>query len=312
MLHRRINFFTDQKYHIFRSIFFWFFSGLFVVCTPIVIYLALGYKFDPQQQIVIKTSTIAVTTFPENAVIKINDEKTLHQSPCVLRELSPGIYRIAIEKNGFYSYLAQVTLKPSVVAGVDVVLVPKIESFDNAGLNLNIYKFFMSKKFFGEKIVAIAGDGIYFLDQYFKNPQRICVLKLSQNDGCAVDGLIEADKNIIFWNKNKIWVISVIDAQNCKNPQVYASSEGIKDVFLGLKDRYLIIHDGLKLVVMDMSAPSTFYQPLKFKSADATVFYDSNSETLYVNDFVPEMKCFSLFKTQLIKLVLFNHEDKRN
>ena len=38
----------------------------------------------------------------------------------------------------------------------------------------------------------------------------------------------------------------------------------------------------------------------------------SDAETLYLNDKVPEVNRFSLFKTQLIKLMFFNHENPKN
>ena len=311
MRNKKINFFTDHSYHISRGVFFWIFSFLFVTCAPVVVYLSLGYKLDAQNKKFIKTGAISVKAFPDNSQVVVKGEAKPRLSPCVIRELLPGIYEISIEKQGFYPYVVNVEVKPSAVSEVDLVLVPKIESFDNAGLSLNIYKFFMSKRFFGEKIIAFAADGVYFFDKNFKDPQKVSPLSLSQEDGCSIDGLIETDKNIIFWNKKKIW-IAALSGSLAKSAPVYETSDGVSEVFLGLKDRYLIIHDGFKLIAMDMNSPLTFYQLLVFKSKSATVFYDTAYETLYVNDFVPQMNGFSMFKTQLVKLMFFNHEEKRN
>jgi PEGA domain len=311
MRNKKINFFTDHLYHISRGLFFWLFSFLFVVCAPVVVYLSLGYKLDVQNKKFIKTGAISVKAFPDNSQVILKGDAKARLSPCVIRELLPGVYDISIEKPGFYPYAVKVIVKPSAVSEVDLVLVPKIESFDNTGLNLNIYKFFMSKRFFGEKIIAFAADGVYFLDKSFKDPQKVSPLNLSQEDGCSINSLIETDKNIIFWNNKKIWN-AALGANSVRNTPVYETSEGVSDVFLGLKDRYLIIHDGARLIAMDMSSPLTFYQLLAFKSKSATVFYDTADETLYVNDFVPQMNSFSMFKTQLVKLMFFNHEEKRN
>jgi len=311
MRNKKINFFTDHRYHISRGLFFWAFSFLFVVCAPVIVYLSLGYKLDARSKKFIKTGAISVKAFPENSQVTVNGDKKLRSSPCVIRELLPGTYDLSIEKPGFYPYAVKVALKPSAVAEVDVVLAPKIESFDNTGLNLNIYKFFMSKRFFGEKIIAFTANGVYFLDKYFKDPQKVSAIDLSRQDGCSLCGLIETDKNIIFWNKKKIWA-AVLGDKGAKCVSVYETAEEISDVFLGLKDRYLIIHDGLKLIAMDMGSPLTFYQLLGFKSKDATVFYDTASETLYVNDFVPQLNSFSIFKTQLVKLMFFSHEEKKD
>jgi hypothetical protein len=311
MRNKKINFFTDHLYHISRGLFFWLFSFLFVVCAPVIVYLSLGYKLDAQSKKFIKTGAISVKAFPENSQVIMKNDKKSRLSPCVIRELLPGTYDISIEKPGFYSYAVKVAVKPSAVSEIDLVLVPKIESFDNTGLNLNIYKFFMSKRFFGEKIIAFAADGVYFFDKNFKDSQKVSSLDISQDDGCSIYGLIETDKSIIFWNKKKIW-IAALNGKAAKTVPVYETSDGISDVFLGLKDRYLIIHDGFKLIAMDMSSPLTFYQLLAFKDKNATVFYDTASETLYIDDFVPQVNGFSLFKAQLVKLMFFNHEEKRN
>ena len=311
MRNKKINFFTDHLYHVSRGLFFWLFSFLFVVCAPVVVYLSLGYKLDLQNKKFIKTGAISVKAFPDNSKVIVKGDAKSRLSPCVIRELLPGTYDISIEKQGFYSYAVKVIVKPSTVSEVDLVLVPKIESFDNAGLNLNIYKFFMSKRFFGEKIIAFAADGVYFLDKSFKDPQKVSPLYLSQEDGCSIVSLIETDKSIVFWSNKKIWN-AALGVNSVRNMPVYETSDGIGDVFLGLKDRYLIIHDGARLIAMDMSSPLTFYQLLVFKSKSATVFYDTADETLYVNDFVPQMNSFSMFKTQLVKLMFFNHEEKRN
>lgn len=311
MRNKKINFFTDRRYHISRGLFFWFFSFLFVICAPVVVYLSLGYKLDAQSKKFIKTGAISVKAFPDNSQVILKGDAKSRLSPCVIRELLPGTYEVSIEKQGFYPYVVKVIVKPSAVSEVDLVLVPKIESFDNAGLNLNIYKFFMSKRFFGEKIIAFAADGVYFFDKNFNDFQKVSALNLSQDDGCFVDGLIETDKNIIFWNKRKIW-IAALSGNLTKSAPVYETNDGISDVFLGLKDRYLIIHDGFKLIAMDMNSPLAFYQLFTFKDKNATVFYDTASETLYINDFVPQANSFSMFKTQLVKLMFFNHEEKRN
>ncbi len=306
----------EKKYLIGRVVFFWVFCLAFIVLAPMVVYLSLGYKFDPLTKKMLKTGAISLASFPDGADITLNGRKIGHATPYVLRELLSQKYEVAFDKNGYYPYHVSMEVKPSAVTAIDCVLVPRVDRFDALALNVKVYRFFVTRHLLGMNLIAFTSDGVYSLDSDFKNPQKISFVTLAEETACSLVGLIANDDWLVFWSKSKIWIESLRgrpDASCAANTSpAYETIDEIKNVFFGLKDRYLIVHDGLKLIALDAASPLTFYLLLSLKSKDATVFYDGDAETLYLNDKVPEVNRFSLFKTQLIKLMFFNHENPKN
>jgi hypothetical protein len=68
-----------------------------------IVFYSLGYKLDVREKRFLKTGTISIKTFPENAQLLVNNSKEDKLTPCVLTELMPRIYDIVLEKEGFLS-----------------------------------------------------------------------------------------------------------------------------------------------------------------------------------------------------------------
>ena len=296
----------EKYYSILRHAFFWLFTFLFLFFTPVIVYYSLGYKFDIRTKKFLKTGAISIKTFPKGVSVYLNGKKLTEPAPCILRDLLPQKYSVSLEKEGFYPYQIDIELLPSLVYQIDVFLIPKIENMEKIKFDFNIYKFFMLKQFFGERIIAFTNRGIYFLDKDFKNARRLSPTVIDERAANIFEGLKESSGRIIFWNKNNIWLLNLAQSDDKKEApafMLYPGQEAIQEVFFGIKEKYLIIHDGLKVVALDIDNPKIYFTVLELKSLNSKIFYDPLTETIYVKDKVEPGNNFSLFKIEVMPLV---------
>ena len=296
----------EKPYRIIRRTVYWALFLLFFLVAPTLVFYSLGYQFDVQSKKFLKTGAISIRTFPKGAAVSLNNEKLTDATPCTLRELLPRQYNLILEKEGFYPYQIPVDVKQAAVSDINVVLVPKMENVEKLKLDLNIYKFFVSKRLFGDKIIVLADKGIYFISPDLKEARKISSQTLGEKTLNSIENLKESNNRLVFWNKDNIWTLE--DTENTDNDKdvivpLYVSEDEIKEVFFGLKEHYLIIHDGLKIVAVDIQNPKVFFTIMELKNKYSKIFYDSASETLYIKDRIPDSNAFSFFKIELIPFV---------
>ncbi|MDD5044501.1 MAG: PEGA domain-containing protein [Candidatus Omnitrophica bacterium] len=305
----------ERTYLIFRRLFFWLSFFTFVVFTPVIVYYSLGYKFDASSHKFVKTAALSIKTSPKGIDVVLSGKRLKDTSPCVIRGLLPREYTVLLEKEGFYPYRVHVLLKPSTVAELDIVLIPKTKTADKIKFDFNIYKFFVSRRFLGEKIVAFTDKGIYFLDKDFKNAKLISSVPLLEDLASSIEGFKEGDSRLAFWNKSDVWITQVLEPfskEESKIGVIYKATERIKEVFFGLGDRYLIIQDGVKIVTQDVRNPAINFLLFALESENAEVFYDNASEILYIRDWAAGENKFSLFKIELMSLINERKEAEKN
>jgi len=305
----------ENNYFIFRKFFFWLSFFAFVIFTPVIVYYSLGYQFDFAYKKFIKTAAISLKTFPRGIDVYLDGKKVKDASPCVIRNILPKDYTLLLEKEGFYPYQVHVLLKPSMIAELDIILIAKTKNVEKIKFDFNIYKFFVSKHFLGEKIIAFTDKGIYFLDRDFKNAKLISSVILGEELANSIVDFKEGNNRLVFWNKNNIWITDVVEPFSKEESNVisiYKSGEDIKEVFFGLKDRYLIIHDGLRVIAQDVQNPGISFNIYELESASSKIFYDDNSEILYIRDKVPTENKFSLFKIELMPLINERKDTEKN
>jgi len=288
----------DENYLILRKIFFWIFFISFIVIVPILVFYSLGYKFDVKSKKISRTGTISLKSSPEDAKIFLNGIKLNNTTPDVLSGLVPQDYAIRLEKDDFYPYQLHAKLMPSSVSEFNITLIPKIKYIEKLEPDFNIYKFFISKHFYGNKVIAFTDQGIYYLDDDFKNDKKISAQSINKDVASNIEEVLEGDDKLIAWSKNGIWIID-----NGNITLIYKPEELIKNVFFGLKERYLLIQDWLNIVALDVENPSTYYPILKLKDKDANIFYDSGSEILYIRDKITGTETYSLYRSKLRHLI---------
>lgn len=296
----------EKYYSIIRHLSFWTFSLAFIFLTPVIVYYSLGYKFDIKSKKFLKTGALSIKTFPRAITVYLDGQKMDELTPSTIRELMPRKYNLVLEKEGFYPYSMEIEIKPSLVNSVDVFLVPKIEGIEKVKFDFNIYKFFLMRQIFTEKILVFTDKGIYFLDTGFEGVKKISEQVFEERLANSIEEVIANNNKLIFWNKKNIWVVDV-SSENVSSGNmaslVYTAENNIKDVFLGLRERYLIVADGLKVVAVDMENLGMNFEIYNLNNNNSKIFYDARSETLYIKDKIPHTESFSLFKIEIMPLV---------
>jgi len=304
----------EETYFILRKFAFWMTSFVFIFLTPMIVFYSIGYKFDPASSKFLKTGLISIKTFPKGVNVLVNAQKTGETTPCVLRGLLPKKYTIVLEKEGFYSYEMQVYVRPSFVSEMDIVLVPREKNIEKLKFNFNVYRFFINKQFFGEKIVFFADKGIYILDADFKNIQKVSSMDLGNTLVNSLEGLKQYGNQLIFWNKKNIWMIEIPESDLDIMPDIiplYETQGEIKEVFLGMKDRYLVVHAGLNIFALDVQNPLVVFPVFTLQSQEAKIFYDERTETLFVRDSVPLSESYSLYRIELVPIIQEKKEHEK-
>ncbi len=308
----------EKTYLLLRKIFFWLSFLAFFVSTPLVVFYSLGYKFNFSTKKFIKTGVIAVKTNPREVNVYLDNKKIEKLSPCVIRELLPGEYAVLLEKEGFYPYQLTVNVKPSLVSEIDVVLISRQKEAERINLEFDIQRFFVIKHILGEKILAFTDKGVYLLDSDFKDAKEISSTRLSKEELDAIEGFKTSNNRIVFWDRNNLRLLELPEFPEFKERKdkgailIYQAEAGIRDIFFGLKDRYLIIHDGLKVIVLDIQNPGTYFDIWDLKSRDARIFYNSRSEVLYINDKDSRTHKPVFFKMGLMPLIHERKEIEKN
>ncbi|MDD5216642.1 MAG: PEGA domain-containing protein [Candidatus Omnitrophica bacterium] len=301
-----MNTLKKERYFAYRKFFFRMFVLIFILLTPIVLFYSLGYKFDLKSKKFLKTGAIDITSHPKDANVYLNGRKIENTTPCVIRLLMPGKYTLTLDKDLFYVYEMPIDVRSSAVTGIDVTLVPKMRNIEKLKSGMNVQKFFVIERLFGRKIILFTDHGIYVLGENFGDLKKIATLSMDVDDIRTVTGIREDKNKFVFWSDRKIWLVKLgwnQDPDDTVVKQIYDARKDVREVYFGLKEKYLIVLDGSKIIALDVENPSVIFPVMGLKDNQAKMFYDSGSETLIVRDrSVPE-DTFSMFKVNFMDLV---------
>jgi len=106
--------------------------------TVIVVFYSEGWRFNAKDGIIQKTGMLAIRSTPEGAKVYLN-EKTATATNDTIPSLTPGIYNIKVEKEGFETWTKEVEVFPELVTDITAVLVsqsPRIEPLTNTGVSV--------------------------------------------------------------------------------------------------------------------------------------------------------------------------------
>jgi len=305
----------EKIYIIIRKVSFWVFTLLFIILTPTILFYSLGYKFNVQTQKFVKTGTISIVTHPEGAKVNLDNRNLEKTTPCILAELTPKIYTLLLEKDGYYTYKKTVELKPSFVSEIDVILVPQIQDMQKIELDFNIYRFFLVKHILAERIFVFSNQGIFSLDKDFKNIQKVSAYDIDAHNASKLKGLIDVATKLVFWDTDNIFTVDILMTSENKDNQpvaIYSAKRFLKNVFFGIKDQYLIIQDGLEVLVLDLKNKEAIFSVTKLKNSASEIVYDSSSDTLYVKEKIPQTDSFSLFKLDFFPSIIKRLSNEKN
>src|SRR3989339_2090055 len=92
-----------------RTIYITFFAIFFII-VPILILYAAGYSYNFKKNRIEKTGVLIVETFPKKSNVYLND-KILKKTPARFSHLLPDIYKVTINKTGYYSWENEISIR---------------------------------------------------------------------------------------------------------------------------------------------------------------------------------------------------------
>ncbi len=148
-----------------RRILFFIFLAVFIPSSAGIISYSQGWRFNFETFAIQKTGAIYIETQPKDVLIKIDqkfftDKSGIIQKGTLITDLLPKNYQIKIQRDGYFLYHKNITVKPSLVTeAVGIILIPM--DFKN---ELKI-----SKNLKGEKFIDFSADASKIIIKNSKN-----------------------------------------------------------------------------------------------------------------------------------------------
>lgn len=94
-----------------RQLIFATFIALFLVGAPAVVLYTAGYRYNPRNGHIVRTGVLSVSSTPRGAHIFFDDADTGRTTPYVFNRITPGDYRVTLERDGYHTYIDDVTVE---------------------------------------------------------------------------------------------------------------------------------------------------------------------------------------------------------
>lgn len=94
-----------------RRLLRWAFILTFLTVAPAIILSTAGYRYNFDRGRLERTGVLTVDTAPEGATIYVNDRRHGDPTPTRVQRLSPGRYRVRVEKAGFRDWTRTVEVQ---------------------------------------------------------------------------------------------------------------------------------------------------------------------------------------------------------
>jgi hypothetical protein len=88
------------------------FALIFLIVSPALILYSLGYKYNFQKNRLEKTGVFFIKSYPKNADIYLDGQKTKKRTPNRLTRLLPKNYKITVAKEGYFNWSKDLSITP--------------------------------------------------------------------------------------------------------------------------------------------------------------------------------------------------------
>lgn len=96
-----------------RRLIHWLFVIAFLLAAPAIILSTAGYRYNFARHRFERTGVLVIDTVPAGAKIYVNDKLRQAKTPARVTRLSPGRYRVRLEKDGFRPWQKSVEIESS-------------------------------------------------------------------------------------------------------------------------------------------------------------------------------------------------------
>ncbi len=105
-----------------RRILPWVFAITFIAAAPVVVFYTAGYRWNPKKEKIERNGTLIIDSTPSKANIFLNENNTNERTPVTLQNVTPGVYRIRLEKEGYRSWEKRLEIFPERVTFANDIL----------------------------------------------------------------------------------------------------------------------------------------------------------------------------------------------
>lgn len=121
-----------------RAFLRWAFVIIFLIIAPVIILSTAGYRFNFGTRRLERTGVIVVDTVPSGASVSLNGRLEKPLTPARLTRVSPGTYRVRIEKTGFRPWEKDIAVDESQTLFLNdlVLLRDALPSFEREQANV--------------------------------------------------------------------------------------------------------------------------------------------------------------------------------
>lgn len=89
---------------IHRQILSWIAVGVFVIVAPVLVLYSMGYRYDFKKLEFTKVGMLVIESQPESVDVFFNNKFVDNGAPFKVSSLTPGNYKIRVEKQGFFTW----------------------------------------------------------------------------------------------------------------------------------------------------------------------------------------------------------------
>ncbi len=270
-----------------RGVLFYLSLFLFFAGLPLIIFSALGYKFNTNTLRFVKTGLIYIKTQPEGAKIYLNGKLFSAKTPASIDELIPGVYKINLELESYYSWKGEVDVEAGHASRLDKIILFPVEP--------DIKQ--LSQEEFSSFRITPEKKLIYYLDQKKKIVYRSDLDSSSFEDIASLPheflqitgwDVSRDNKKLFIFNPHQISVV-FFDTQN---DYEYAGSfvfleyggEKITNVFWHSDNYHLVILTDKHIQIIESSFLTKPVNLVDLNSIDPLAFYDNKEDVLYFTD----------------------------
>ena len=119
---------------LWRKIFFWVLLTVYLTGCPLLIFYALGIIGQGQPLPVTQAGMIRISTLPPQARVYINHKPLCAQTPCLIRDVPPGHYRLVIRHDGYQTWARTIPVKAQQAVALDpLLLIPRVWPIQEMG-----------------------------------------------------------------------------------------------------------------------------------------------------------------------------------
>lgn len=224
---------------------------IFVICIPLVLVYAMGYKFNTGKWRWEKTGVFFIKSFPKDAEIYINGKSAELKTPARLTRLLPNVYNISIQKKDYFPWAKNLAIEPQLTTFIE-----------DASL------------FLSESRPELITNGIFSLSSISQDKNTLAFLE--QTESISKLLLYSYDKNQVRW----LW-----ESKIKINPETLNWSPNNQKLLFGINSDYLIFNaDGNALYPSLSKIFSHDYQNLIWSDLSDNILFGTWHEKLYALD----------------------------